>query len=113
MSALQVFIFGPDKKLKLSILYPATTGRNFDEILRVIKSLQLTATKRVATPVDWKVRLLQNQVPHLPRRLWGQSLATFRIWVSWVSVVPVWYTRRICLRDHLHCLHKTKLYDFC
>lgn len=48
-----VFIVGPDKKLKLSILYPATTGRNFNEILRVIDSLQLTATKKVATPVDW------------------------------------------------------------
>ncbi|KAH0505505.1 Peroxiredoxin-6 [Microtus ochrogaster] len=52
VTARVVFIFGPDKKLKLSILYPATTGRNFDEILRVIKSLPLTATKRVATPVD-------------------------------------------------------------
>ncbi|XP_074654257.1 peroxiredoxin-6-like [Tubulanus polymorphus] len=49
-----VYVIGPDKRLKLSILYPATTGRNFNEILRVIDSLQLTATKKVATPVDWK-----------------------------------------------------------
>lgn len=49
-----VFVIGPDARLKLSLLYPATTGRNFDEILRVIDSLQLTASKKVATPVDWK-----------------------------------------------------------
>nr|UYO79716.1 peroxiredoxin 6 [Portunus pelagicus] len=48
-----VFIVGPDKKLKLSILYPATTGRNFNEILRVIDSLQLTSDKKVATPSGW------------------------------------------------------------
>ncbi|TWW72880.1 Peroxiredoxin-6 [Takifugu flavidus] len=51
---LAVFIIGPDKRLKLSLLYPATTGRNFDEILRAVDSLQLTASKRVATPADWK-----------------------------------------------------------
>lgn len=49
-----VFVIGPDKKIKLILVYPMTTGRNFDEILRVIDSLQLTATKKVATPADWK-----------------------------------------------------------
>jgi len=49
-----VFVIGPDKKLKLTITYPASTGRNFDEILRVIDSLQLTADYMVSTPVDWK-----------------------------------------------------------
>ena len=49
-----VFIVGPDKKVKLMITYPASTGRNFDEILRVIDSLQLTAGYSVATPVNWK-----------------------------------------------------------
>ncbi|MFZ6001433.1 MAG: peroxiredoxin [Bacteroidota bacterium] len=49
-----VFVIGPDKKVKLSITYPASTGRNFDEILRVIDSLQLTANYSVATPANWK-----------------------------------------------------------
>ena len=49
-----VYVIGPDKKVKLTITYPASTGRNFDEILRVIDSLQLTANYSVATPVNWK-----------------------------------------------------------
>jgi alkyl hydroperoxide reductase subunit AhpC len=49
-----VFVVGPDKKIKLMLTYPMTTGRNFDEILRVLDSMQLTAKFRVATPVNWK-----------------------------------------------------------
>jgi alkyl hydroperoxide reductase subunit AhpC len=54
MTVRNVFIVGPDKKIKLVLVYPMTTGRNFDEVLRVIDSLQLTAKHRVATPANWK-----------------------------------------------------------
>jgi alkyl hydroperoxide reductase subunit AhpC len=54
MTVRSVFVIGPDKKVKLTITYPASTGRNFQEILRVIDSLQLTANYSVATPADWK-----------------------------------------------------------
>jgi alkyl hydroperoxide reductase subunit AhpC len=49
-----VFVIGPDKKVKLVLVYPMTTGRNFDEVLRVIDSLQLTAKHKVATPAQWQ-----------------------------------------------------------
>src|SRR3954447_8335254 len=54
LTVRSVFVIGPDKKVKLTLTYPASTGRNFDEILRVIDSLQLTANYQVATPADWK-----------------------------------------------------------
>ncbi len=54
LTVRSVFIIGPDNKVKLTLTYPASTGRNFDEILRVIDSLQLTANYQVATPSDWK-----------------------------------------------------------
>lgn len=54
LTVRSVFIIGPDKKLKLTLTYPASTGRNFDEILRVVESIQLTAKYSVATPADWK-----------------------------------------------------------
>ena len=54
MTVRSVFVIGPDKKVKLTLTYPASTGRNFDELLRVIDSLQLTAKHKLATPANWK-----------------------------------------------------------
>src|SRR3982750_2929070 len=83
-----VFVIGPDKKIKLILVYPMTTGRNFDEVLRVIDSLQLTAKHKVATPVNWnpgeKV-IIAGSVSN------DQAKETFGTWESpkpYIRIVP-------------------------
>ncbi|XP_054889116.1 peroxiredoxin-6-like [Poeciliopsis prolifica] len=78
VTARCVFIFGPDKKLKLSLLYPDTTGRSFDEVLRVVDSLQLTAQKRVATPTEWTPGGCVMVPPNMPEE---EAAALFPIGV--------------------------------
>jgi alkyl hydroperoxide reductase subunit AhpC len=72
-----VFVIGPDKKIKLILVYPMTTGRNFDEVLRVIDSLQLTAKHKVATPVNWKrgddVIIAGSVTDEEARKMWPQG----------------------------------------
>ena len=63
-----VFVVGPDKKIKLMLAYPMSTGRNFDEVLRVIDSMQLTAKHKVATPVNWKPGETLSSLPRFRMR---------------------------------------------
>lgn len=83
LTARAVFIVDPNKKFRLSLLYPATTGRNFDEILRCLDSLQLTDKGKVATPVDWKMGDECMVLPTVPE---DQVAKTFP---QGVTVVPV------------------------
>ena len=83
-----VFVIGPDKKIKLVLIYPMTTGRSFDEVLRVIDSLQLTARHRVATPVNWKPGedvIIAGSVPNDEAR---QIFGTWREPKPYIRVVP-------------------------
>jgi thioredoxin-dependent peroxiredoxin len=84
-----VFVIGPDKKIKLSLAYPMTTGRNFDEVLRVIDSLQLTATHRVATPANWRQGddvIIAGSVPDdEARTIWPQGWRAPR---PYIRIVP-------------------------
>jgi alkyl hydroperoxide reductase subunit AhpC len=83
-----VFVIGPDKKIKLILVYPMTTGRNFDEVLRVIDSLQLTAKHRVATPVNWKHGedvIIAGSVPNDEAR---QIFGTWQEPKPYIRIVP-------------------------
>ena len=84
-----VFVIGPDKKVKLVLVYPMTTGRNFDEVLRVIDSLQLTAKHKVSTPVNWQqgddVIIAGSVNDEQARELWPDGWEAPR---PWLRIVP-------------------------
>ena len=84
-----VFVIGPDKKVKLILIYPMTTGRNFDEVLRVIDSLQLTAKHRVATPANWKqgedVIIAGSVSDEEAKKIWPQGFKAPR---PYIRIVP-------------------------
>ena len=84
-----VFVIGPDKKVKLVLVYPMTTGRNFDEVLRVIDSLQLTAEHKVATPVNWKqgedVIIAGSVSDEEAKKIWPQGFKAPR---PYIRIVP-------------------------
>jgi alkyl hydroperoxide reductase subunit AhpC len=84
-----VFVIGPDKRIKLSLAYPMTTGRNFDEVLRVIDSMQLTAAYRVATPANWRqgddVIIAASVSDDQARTIWPQGWNAPR---PYIRIVP-------------------------
>ena len=84
-----VFVIGPDKKIKLILVYPMTTGRNFDEVLRVIDSLQLTANHKVSTPVNWKqgedVIIAGSVSDDEAKKIWPQGFKAPR---PYIRIVP-------------------------
>jgi alkyl hydroperoxide reductase subunit AhpC len=84
-----VFVIGPDKKIKLVLAYPMTTGRNFDEVLRVIDSLKLTAEHKVATPVNWQrgedVIIAGSVSDDAAREIWPEGWEAPR---PWMRIVP-------------------------
>jgi thioredoxin-dependent peroxiredoxin len=84
-----VFVIGPDKKVKLVLVYPMTTGRNFDEVLRVIDSLQLTAKHKVSTPVNWQqgedVIIAGSVSDDQAREMWPDGWESPR---PWLRIVP-------------------------
>jgi alkyl hydroperoxide reductase subunit AhpC len=88
LTVRSVFVIGPDKKVKLSITYPASTGRNFEEILRTIDSLQLTAKHSVATPVNWKHGQRVIVVPSLSDDAAREKFGSFDAVKPYLRYVP-------------------------
>ena len=88
-TARNVFVIGPDKTIKMILVYPMTTGRNFDEMLRVIDSLQLTATHKVATPANWQqgdnVIIAGSVTDEAARELWPEGWDSPR---PYIRIVP-------------------------
>jgi len=88
LTVRNVFVIGPDKKIKLILVYPMTTGRNFDEVLRVIDSLQLTAKHKVSTPVNWKYGedvIIAGSVSNAQAR---EIFGTWKEQNSYIRIVP-------------------------
>jgi thioredoxin-dependent peroxiredoxin len=94
-----VFVIGPDKKVKLVLVYPMTTGRNFDEVLRVIDSLQLTAEHRVATPVNWQ----QGEDVIIAGSVSDDEAA--ELFPGYVAVKPYLRTTPQPVTERAHALH--------
>ena len=95
-----VFVIGPDKKIKLVLVYPMTTGRNFDEVLRVVDSLQLTAKHRVATPANWKqgedVILTGAVTNEEAQKLYPQGWKTPKPYIRIVRAAALMPERSVC-----------------
>ena len=105
LTARAVFVIGPDHKLKLSLLYPATTGRNFDEIIRVIKSLQLTAHHKVATPQNWKSGDKYRLKLFIRRSIWCfqvHGCPVFNRWTSWKTIRERFWKSHASIGKRLH-----------
>jgi alkyl hydroperoxide reductase subunit AhpC len=94
-----VFVIGPDKKVKLVLVYPMTTGRNFDEVLRVIDSLQLTAEHRVATPVNWQ----QGEEVIIAGSVSDEEAA--ELFPGYTAVKPYLRTTAQPVTERAHALH--------
>ncbi|XP_048513890.1 peroxiredoxin-6-like isoform X3 [Athalia rosae] len=96
-----VYIIGPDKTLRLSMLYPESTGRNVDEVLRVIDSLQLANTTPVVTPVDWRVKIIPTRSVYCNFELFSKCQLICRRWGKMYCFNPTFFplTKHVCFLE--------------